>query len=98
MSCSKESIGNIRNKFLADAQQNPNKYHQKDVERVKSNDWPIERFLLVNKSEDTAFAALIKTMDWRKSYGVNHFTDDSFTEEVFKIGNECIKNQNLNHR
>ena len=90
MSCSKEAIGNIRSKFLADAQQNPDKYHQKDVERVKTNDWPIERFLLVNKSEDTALAALIKTMEWRKSYGVNDFTDESFPEEVYKIGEKFL--------
>ena len=79
MSCSKEAIGNIRNKFLAQTQQNPNKYHMKDVERVKTNDWSIERFLLVNKNEETAFAALIKTMEWRKSYGVNDFTDESLS-------------------
>ena len=89
MSCSKEAIANLRSKFLAEAQQNPNKFHPKDVERVKTNDWPIERFLLVNKSEDSALAALTKTMEWRKSYGVNDFTDESFPEEVYKIGRKC---------
>ena len=86
MSVSKEAINNNRTKFLAQVQQNPDKYHQKDVEKIKTNDWWIERYLLVNKSEDTAFAALIKTMEWRKSYGVNDFTNESFPEEVFKIG------------
>ena len=79
----KEVIENIRRRVLA---MNPDMFHPKDVERVKTNDWPIERYLLVNKSEDTAFAAFIKTMEWRKSYGVNDFTDESFPKEVFKIG------------
>ena len=80
---SKQVIESIRRRFLA---KNPNMFHPIDVDRVKTNDWPIVRFLLANKIEDTAFAALIKTMEWRKSYGVNDFTDESFPEEVFKIG------------
>ena len=86
MSVSKELIGSIRTKFLAEAQQNPDKYHSKDLERIKINDWSIERFALVTKNEDAALAALTKTMEWRKVFGVNDFTDQSFPQEVYKIG------------
>jgi len=76
----------MRNKFFADAEKNPNKYHQKDLEKLKTDDWWFERFALVNKNEDEALAALMKTMEWRKSFGVNDFTDESFPQEIHKIG------------
>jgi hypothetical protein len=86
MSVSKETITSMRSKFFADAEKNPNKYHPKDLEKLKTNDWWFERYLLVNKNEDEALAALMKTMEWRKSYGVNDFTDETFPQEIHKIG------------
>jgi len=86
MSVNKEVIEKIRTSFLALVQENSDKFHPADVERVKENDWWIERFVLVNKSEEAALKALVKTMEWRKTFGVNDFTDDYFPQEIYKIG------------
>jgi hypothetical protein len=86
MSENKEIIERIRRSFITECEQNPDLYHKNDVELIRSKDWTIERFVLVNKSEETALRALIKAMQWRKSYGVNDFNDQYFPEEIYKIG------------
>ena len=86
MSVNKEVIQTIRTNFLAQVQHNTEKYEHDDVQRVTDNDWWIERFVLVTKTEDDALRALVKAMEWRKSFGVNDLTQDYFPQEVYKIG------------
>jgi len=86
MSDNKEVIEKIRSKFLENVEQNSHLYHKKDIELINTNDWWIERFILVNKTEDSALKALIKAMQWRNSYGVNDFNEEYFPKEIYKIG------------
>ena len=64
----------IRRKFLLEANTDGQFYHPIDVERVRTEDWQIERFVLENGSEDQALRALITAMKW-KSLSV--FTKDN---------------------
>ena len=86
MSDNKELIEKVRSGFLSMVKDNSDKFHPDDVERVKTNEWWPERFVLVHKTEDAALKALVKTMEWRNTFGVNEFTDEYFPQEVYKIG------------
>lgn len=85
MSADKEIIKTVRRQFLNDYESNKDLYHEKDIENVRENDWPVERFVLVHKTEDLALKALIKAMRWRKSFGVHTFNDQYFPLEVYKL-------------
>ena len=78
MSVNKEIIARILTAFLAIVENDPARFDSRDVEMVKSNDWWIERFLKENTTEDKILRALVEAMDWRKSIGLNNFTEDSF--------------------
>ena len=86
MSISREVIARVRTRFLAQVRDNPNNYHPSDVQRVATNDWWVERFVLVNSSEDHAIRHLLTTMEWRMRFGVNDNTYDSFPKELYQIG------------
>ena len=83
MSVNKERI---RTSVLALAQE-CDKFHPADVDKIKENDWWIERFVLVTKTEEAALKMLVKALEWRKTFGVNDLTEDYFPEELYKIGN-----------
>ena len=80
MTVSKEVIARILVAFLAVAQKDKELFHPKDVEMVQSNDWWIERFITGNQTEEESKNALIEAMEWRKSVGVNDFTEDQFKD------------------
>jgi hypothetical protein len=80
-----KAIENIRTKFLTEFETNPQLYHQIDVERVWSENWQIERFILDTETEDEACKALIKSMQWKKSFGLHERNDQYFPKELFII-------------
>ena len=79
----------IRRKFLSEADTNPNLYDPIDVQRCRSEDWQIERFLIEKGTPDEALGALIRAMKWKKSFGVHERAHHYFPREMFLIfGNE----------
>ena len=90
MSVNKEVVEKIRTRFLERVKNNGDSFHCADVEKVKQYDWWIERFVLVTKTEETALKMLVKALEWRKSFGVNDFTEEYFPEEMYKIGMNSI--------
>ena len=69
----KSVIEEVRQKFLELAKQNPDLYYAADVERVKSDDWTIRRYVYRDNSEpdvQKGLEALDKAMKWRKEFGV----------------------------
>ena len=86
MSVNKQMVERIRNTIVDMTLKDSNKFDEKDVEKVKGNDWSIERFILCTKTEEEALKALVKCMEWRKSFGVNDFTEEHFPQELYKIG------------
>ena len=81
MFVSKEVIARILTAFLALVENDKELYHPKDVEMVQSNDWWIERFNYTGeRNEQQILTALNAAMDWRKTYGVNDWTEEQFKD------------------
>jgi hypothetical protein len=78
-------IEKFRKKFLNDSEANPKLYHQIDVERVRSENWQIERFILEIEAEDKAYKALTDAMKWKKSFGIHERNDKYFPKEFFLV-------------
>ncbi|XP_054163781.1 motile sperm domain-containing protein 2-like [Oppia nitens] len=81
----REVVDEIRSKFLTEINNNNDLYHEIDVERVMTEDWQIERFVLTYKSKDEAFEKLIKALQWKKSFGVHDRDHTYFPKELLLI-------------
>ena len=57
-----------------------------DIYLICSDDWSIERFLLDQKDQQSAFSALLKAMQWKNEFGVHKRTDKYFMREFFEWG------------
>ena len=82
----------VRELFLNHLNKWPDHFDPVDVERIKSCDWIIERFLeyqkIVNHKTDVNATAkkLIEAMKWRKEQGVNQLKESNFPMEYFQCG------------
>lgn len=83
---SADAIARLRAQFEAELKSNGDLYHPIDIERVRTEDWQVKRFLLdqADGNEDAAFQALIKALQWKKSFGVHDRTDQYFPKEVWE--------------
>jgi len=77
-------VDKIRKKFLSQYKVNPELYHQIDVDRVRNDDWQIERFIIDQESEDKAYESLIKALQWKKSFGIHERNDQYFPKEFYE--------------
>lgn len=75
----------VRRKFLSEADTNPHLYHQIDIQRCRSEDWQIERFVIDKGSSDEALKALTTAMRWKKSFGIHDRDHKYFPKEFFLI-------------
>lgn len=84
---SAEGISEIRAKFEQELSAHPDLYHPIDVERVRTEEWQVKRFILDQADGDLqkAFAALIKALQWKKSFGVHDRTDQYFPKEIWEL-------------
>lgn len=80
---SPESIAEIRKRFEEEVAKNPDKYHPIDIERVKTEEWQVKRFLDDKPSVDEAFEALCKAMQWKKEFGIHDRKDQDFPKEFW---------------
>ena len=85
-------IQEIRARFEAELQTNSLTVHQSfhpvDIERVKGEDWQIERYLLeANGNVDVAYSSLIRTLTWKASFGggVHNSTEADFPSEFYHL-------------
>ena len=89
INCSPQELDEVRKRFLQEYEENPDLYDPIDVERVKTDEWTIKRFLGFKKSNiDESVQALISNMKWRKEFGVSQIKETDFPYEFFWIG-EC---------
>ena len=80
-------IQELRQKFLERAEKSSDQYYSDDIERAKTDDWTISRFLYHFNGEpdvNRALEALDKALKWRKSFGVMDINDTDFPQEVYK--------------
>lgn len=77
----------IRNRILAEANQNPNLYEPEDLEQIKKNDWQIQRFLLECKLDtDQSYELLRNAMKWRREEGIYQSSLVDFPAEYYQSG------------
>jgi len=78
-------VGRLRDRFLAEYEANGELYHEVDVQRVRSDDWQIERFAVEHGlNEDAAYEALVRALKWKKEFGIHDRTDHYFPKEYFE--------------
>ena len=80
------SIANLRKLFEAELTEHPDQYHSVDIDRVRTQDWQVKRFLLGHPdNESKAFDALCKALRWKKSFGVHDRDDAYFPRELWEM-------------
>ncbi|XP_054163365.1 motile sperm domain-containing protein 2-like [Oppia nitens] len=90
-------ISELRQKFLELVAKNPELYYDKDIEKIKSKNWSIQRFLNHHKSNvDKALDGLDSAMKWRKSFGVLELSEKDFPREVFQSAPLFLYGKDLN--
>ena len=65
----------------------PGLYNEDDVQRIRTNDWYVKRFLLARRRNvDEAFKMIRDTMRWRQEFGLPTMKDQDFPLEFYKVG------------
>lgn len=81
------SIQYIREKFLTEAELNPELYIPRDIEMIKEHDYYIRRFLYPNDLQpEGAFEQFKTWMAWRKEVGFEGAAPTRFPIEFYQIG------------
>ncbi|XP_027197298.1 motile sperm domain-containing protein 2-like [Dermatophagoides pteronyssinus] len=77
----------IRNRFLAEANQNPKLYESEDLEQIQNNDWQVQRFLLECKQDiEHSYESLRNAMKWRREEGIYQCSPADFPAEYYQSG------------
>lgn len=81
---SKNSIVSLRARFEVELSKNSHLYHPIDVERVRSEDWQVRRFLEeADGNEELAFTSLLRSLQWKESFGLHRRSDNYFPLEFW---------------
>lgn len=92
---SSEKIQLLRKRFEEELTNNSLLYHPNDVERVRKEDWQVKRFLDEYENEDQAFNELLKSLKWKKEFGIHERDDQYFPKEFWELnGVEIIGQDN----
>lgn len=80
-------IAEIRSDVHLAAEKNPEKFHEKDLRRIDSDDWTITRYIMdCDNDVKKSSRALIDTLLWRKEAGVNDLSRSDFPREFYQCG------------
>jgi len=82
-----QQIDDLRRRFLDEIQSHPDLYDACDVERVKTRDVWVSRFLnFLDQGPERAFDHMKETFQWRRSFGINSFDPLEIPREVYQMG------------
>ena len=80
-------ISEVRNQFLEISAKNGNLFEAIDVERVRSNEFAVKRFVLWNNYDlNKSVKQLVEAMKWRKDNAINGLTAQDIPREFFLAG------------
>ena len=80
-------ITKLRDQLVSEMTAHLVSYDETDLERVKTNNWTIKRFLSASKLDlDVALNMAKEAFKWRKSFAINSRNELSFPMELYKIG------------
>jgi len=85
-----ETIALLRSQFEKELHQNPDQFHAVDIDRVRTDDWTISRYLLSHSCPNKAYEALTKSLRWKKSFGVHDRKDADFPREWWEMSSAEI--------
>lgn len=77
-----------REKFFQTLTSDPERefYYREDIEKIRSEDWFVKRFLLArSRKVDEAVAMMFDALKWRKSEDIRNLRPSYFPDDMFKI-------------
>ena len=90
----RQLIPQVRQYVLKKCESEPDKYDQEDIDRVRTDQWTVLRFLKWNRGEtDKSGEQLDACLRWRHEFGVNTRSEADLPQEFVKAGAlfECGK-------
>lgn len=80
-------VGELRAKFLEEYEKDKTSYDERDVERIKTIDYTVLRFInFLGQGIDKGLEHMKDCYQWRKSYGVAYINRRDFTDDYFEAG------------
>lgn len=78
----------LRKHVIRRSADSPDSYYTEDVEKIKTCDWSVVRFIPDDSSEciDKISESIDSSLKWRKEYGIREIQLTSFPAEFFAIG------------
>lgn len=81
-----EMVREVREFVLNEYAKNKDEYDPEDIERIKNDDWTVERFVRRRKTVKESAEMLNNTLKWRHEIAMPRLKDTDFPIEFFKIG------------
>lgn len=82
-----ETIENVRKRFIDQTIHEPDAFANEDIEKVKTDDWPIYRFVSIHcNNEEKSLQALIETLQWRKKMNLWSLDENHFPDLIWRVG------------
>lgn len=78
----------LRNQMMQRSAESPDKYYWEDVEKIRTSDWAVMRFIPDDPLEpiEKIVESIDTCLKWRKEYGIREIQLTSFPAEFFAIG------------
>ena len=78
----------LRNQVIRRSAESPDKYYWEDVEKIRTSDWAVIRFIPDDSLEpiEKISESIDTCLKWRKEYGIREIQLTSFPAEFFAIG------------
>jgi len=84
-------VAEVREKFLREYEKEKDFYHEKDIRKVRTDDWYVKRFLLArNRDVKESCQMLVDALKWKKSEGIHDLVGSYFPEEQFKLSSMFV--------
>ncbi|OTF72976.1 motile sperm domain containing 2-like protein [Euroglyphus maynei] len=84
-----KKIDRIRQRFEKELETNGEQYHPVDIERVRNEQWQVERFVTDDiyqlDDDDGPFKALCDSLKWKKTFNVHDNNEQSFPKEFYEL-------------
>ncbi|KAH7639189.1 motile sperm domain-containing protein 2 [Dermatophagoides farinae] len=84
-----KKIERLRARFEKELETNSHLYHPIDIERVRTEEWQVERFAADDiyelDNDDGPFKAMCEALQWKKTLNVHERTEKSFPKEFYEL-------------
>jgi len=83
-----ELVKTVRRRFFEEFYaENPDDYEPTDIQRLRTDDWFVKRFIIARfRQEEESLKMINDAMKWRKEYGIHHLSAEYFPKEFYISG------------